>query len=176
MPEVVIERFHEKLLSVMKEAENLKVTERFQQLEPYIEQAFDLPLMIRIASGGYWKKANDSQKNQLVASFTRMSVSTYASRFSRYSGQAFEFVSVNPGPKKTHLVETRIVSPGHKPVGITYVMRKSGDQWRIIDVLLDNKISELAVRRSEYRRVLRKNGLSGLITILEKKASVLLAD
>lgn len=175
-PDAVVERFHETLLAVMKEADSLGVTGRYQRLEPDIGQAFDLALMIRVASGAHWKKATESQRQRLLAAFTRMSVSTYASQFDGFSGQSFETVGVRPGPQQTQLVKTRIVRPEDEPVGLTYVTRESDGGWRIVDILLDDEISELAVRRSEYHRVLKSKGLEGLIAILEEKADVLLAD
>ena len=55
-------------------------------------------------------------------------------------------------------------------------MLQSGGAWRIVDVLLDSSISELAVRRSEYARVLRKDGIDGLIATLGEKADALAAE
>ena len=172
----VIQRFQQSLLAVMKEAESLGVTGRYQRLQPIIEEAFHLPLMIRVATGSFWKKADEEQRSRLVAAFERLSVSTYANRFDGYSGQVFEIVDQRPGPQKTVLVKTRIVSPGDSPVRLTYVVKEFEGQWRIVDILLDNDISELAVRRSEYRRLLKNNGVDGLIATLNDKADGLVAQ
>ena len=172
----VIQRFQQSLLAVMKEAESLGVTGRYQRLQPIIEEAFHLPLMIRVATGSFWKKADEEQRSRLVAAFQRLSVSTYANRFDGYSGQVFEIVDQRPGPQKTVLVKTRIVSPGDSPARLTYVVKEFKGQWRIVDILLDNDISELAVRRSEYRRLLKNNGVDGLIATLNDKADGLVAE
>ncbi len=172
----VIQRFQENLLAVMKEAKSLGVKGRYERLEPKIEEAFHLPLMIRVATGSFWKKADKEQRSGLVAAFKYMSVSTYANRFDGYSGQVFEIVDQRPGPQKTVLVKTRIVSPGDSPARLTYVMKEYKGQWRIVDILLDNDISELAVRRSEYRRLLKQKGVDGLIATLNDKADGLVAQ
>ncbi len=172
----VIQRFQQDLLAVMKEAESLGVTGRYQRLQPRIEEAFHLPLMIRVAAGSFWKKADTEQRSRLVAAFKRLSISTYANRFDGYSGQVFEIVDQRPGPQKTVLVKTRIVSPGDSPARLTYVVKEYEGQWRIVDILLDNDISELAVRRSEYRHLLKKNGVDGLIAALNRKADGLVAQ
>ncbi|HEB79525.1 MAG TPA: toluene tolerance protein [Rhodospirillales bacterium] len=168
----VIERFHANLLSVMKEARTLGLQGRYSRLEPEIEQAFNLTLMVRIATGSFWKKANEAQRKDLLSSFKRISVSTYASQFNSFSGQSFRTLGEKPGPQKTQLVETQIMRPPKAPVKITYVMK--GD--RIIDVLLDNSISELAVRRSEYRYILSDSGIPGLINVLNEKANKLIQE
>ncbi len=172
----VIQRFQQDLLAVMKEAKILGVTGRYQRLQPKIEEAFHLPLMIRVATGSFWRKADKEQQSRLVAAFKRLSISTYANRFDGYSGQVFEIVDQRPGPQKTVLVKTRIVSPGDSPARLTYVVKEFKGQWRIVDILLDNDISELAVRRSEYRRLLRNKGVDGLIATLNDKADGLVAQ
>ena len=175
-PSEVVDRFHEVLLSVMKKASSTSVTARYKELKPEIEKAFNLPFMIRITIGPRWNRASEQQKSELIEAFKRMSVGTYASRFNGYSGQLFKTLKVRTGPKGTRLVDTRIESPNDASVRITYVMGKFGDKWKIIDVLLDRGISEMAVRVSEFRAILRSNGLAGLTWALNKKASKLLKN
>ncbi len=172
----VIERFQENLLAVMKDAKSLGVKGRYERLEPRIEEAFHLSLMIRIATGSFWKKATEAQRSQLVAAFKHMSTSTYANRFDGYSGEVFEIVGQRPGPQNTVLLKTRIVSSDNTSAKLTYVMKEIKDRWRIVDVLLDNDISELAVRRSEYSRLLKKEGVDALIATLNNKADGLVAE
>ena len=74
------------------------------------------------------------------------------------------------GPQKTMLVDTVLKNPSDTDVAFTYVCREIKGAWRIIDVLLGTGISELAVRRSEYRQILRADGIDGLISILKGKA------
>ncbi len=175
-PRAVVEAFHESLLAVMKKADELGMQGRYRHLEPRIDEAFDLARMIRVASGSHWRKADPAKRRQLLGAFRRMSVSSYAAQFDGYSGQSFVTVGERKEPKNIHLVETRILSPGEEPVDITYVTKNSGDGWRIVDVLLDNAISELAVRRSEYRRILIIRGVDGLIAALNRKAATLQAE
>lgn len=175
-PSELVGAFHESLLGVMKAAKTLGVKGRYEKLESRIEESFHLPLMIRVAASSYWKKADPTQTEKLIHAFTRLSVSTYASRFDSYSGQSFETRGEKQGPQNTTLVETRIIDPDSDFVEITYVTRKIKGEWRIVDVLVDTGISALAVRRSEYRRVLKTRGIDGLIDILNKKADQLLTE
>ncbi len=175
-PRALVERFQGNLLAVMKEAETLGVKGRYERLVSPIEETFHLSLMIRVATGSFWKKATKAQRSGLLAAFKHMSVSTYANQFDGYSGQVFEIVGQRPGPQKTVLVKTTIVSPGDSPAKLTYVVKEFQGQWRIVDVLLDNDISQLAVRRSEYRGLLKNNGVDALIATLNTKADGLVAE
>ena len=175
-PRVLVERFQGNLLAVMKEAETLGVKGRYDRLVSSIEETFYLPLMIRIASGPYWKGANQTQRSRLISAFRRMSVSRVATLFDGYAGETFEAIGEKPGPQNTLLVKTRIVIPDKSSVNLTYVAKTIKERWRLIDIIIDNGISELSVRRSEYRRVLQKEGVDGLIATLNKKADELIAQ
>lgn len=169
-PTAVIETFHSVLLSVMKDANRLGVDGRYKRLAGPIRLSYDFEDMTRISSGSYWRRATDEEKNKLIIAFGRVSIGTYAVRFDGYSGQSFKVAGEKAGPRGTVLVKASIISPGDDPVGITYVMKADGQTWRIVDVLLAGGISELAVRRSEYRSVLKAAGVTGLIAALNKKA------
>lgn len=174
-PAAVVETFHANLLAVMKEAKNLGPKGRYERLSDPVTQAFNLRLTIRIATGSFWRKANAEQRGRLVEAFRRLSISNYAVQFDGFSGQSFRTVETRDGPHRTMLVQTQLVRPDDGPVGLTYVL-KSGrkNDWQIVDVLLDDDISQLAVRRSEYRRILDNRGIDGLITTINDKTKSLI--
>lgn len=175
-PSDIVEGFQAKLLQVMKEAKNLSVRERFDRLSPSVEAAFHMQLMIQIATGSYWKDATATERMQLVEAFHRMSVTTLATLFDGYSGEVFKLVKERPGPQKTQIVMTKILKSDKSTVDIAYVARRFKEGWRLIDVIVDSGISELKVRQSEYRMVLKKEGVPGLISLLNSKAAELLSN
>lgn len=172
-PEAVVDRFHAVLLDVMKAAKTLGHKGRAERLKPAIEQTFHLRAMIQIATGGAWRQASDKQKADLTAAFAALSTATYAANFDGHSGEKFETVGTRPGPQDTTLVDTKIVKAEGSPVEITYVAKKAGSGWKIVDVVVDRGISELAVKRSEYTSVLKNSGVNGLISVLNRKADEL---
>jgi phospholipid transport system substrate-binding protein len=173
-PRSVVEGFHGALLHIMKNADSLGVRGRYNYLKQPAADALDLTNMIRVASGSFWRKAGEDDRQRLVDAFSRFSIATYASQFDGYSGQRFQTVGNRPGPQQTVLVATRIVDTDGDGADLTYVMKDRDGRWLIADILLDNVISQLAVRRSEYHMVLRKNGIGGLSSILNDKADALL--
>lgn len=174
-PRAVVDAFHAGLLDVMRRAENLDFDARYAALKPSVESAFHFPLMVRVISGTSWRDASPAQQSSLTETFTHMSVTNYAARFDGYSGQSFETVGQRDGPQSTVLVETHLVRPDDDPVTLTYVTKKFGEEWRIVDVLLTGGISELALRHSEYRKILRDRGVEGLIRSLKDKAAEMAA-
>ena len=67
-------------------------------------------------------------------------------------------------------VKTRLVRPDDEDVTLDYRLRKTDTGWRIIDVYANGTISELALRRSEYSALLRREGFASLIEALDKKS------
>lgn len=175
-PGKVVEQFQASLLEVMKEAETLTVQQRYSRLKPSVEKSFHIPLMIQIASAGYWKESTKSERQQLVDAFLRMSISILATLFSGYDGEVFKLIGEKPGPQNTTLVMTKLIKADKSTVEIAYVTRLIQNEWRIIDVIVDSGISELKVRRSEYRQILKNKGVQGLIALLNGKADELVSQ
>ena len=93
-----------------------------------------------------------------------------------YSGERFETIGEGPGRQSVYSVKTRIVDPDGSHVAITYIAKRSSNRWCLIDVVVDDGISELAVRQSEYRLILQKRGIEGLIRALNVKADQLMSQ
>jgi phospholipid transport system substrate-binding protein len=172
-PRAVVEGFYRVLLDVMKQATGLGFEGRYRRLQPAIEEAYDLPLMIRLAVGPQWNSLSAAQQARLLDAFKRFTISTYANRFDGYESEYFEVRGEKSGVAGgATLVETRLVSP-KETVELNYLMRPDGGKWQIIDVFLSGTISELATRRAEYTSVLRRDGPEGLVGLLERKVGEL---
>jgi phospholipid transport system substrate-binding protein len=175
-PERVIERLHASLLEVMQSAAELGYEGRHQRLEPVLEQSYDFPFMIRIALGPTWRELDQRQRAELTELFTDMSVANYAARFNGYDGERFEILGAEPGPRDAVLVRSRIVPADNEPVELNYLLKEFEDGWRIIDVLLAARYSELARQRAEFAAVLRSGGVPDLVATLERKIAQLTAE
>jgi phospholipid transport system substrate-binding protein len=172
-PRLVVEGFYAVLLDTMKQATSLRYEGRYRQLQPAIEAAFNLPLMIRLAVGPQWNTLTPPQQDRLLDSFRRFTVATYASRFDGFQGEHFEVTGEAPSPTGGTLVDTRLVSPKDDPVELNYLLRQGDAGWQIIDVFLSGTISQLATWRAEFTSVLRRDGADGLVALLEQKVAAL---
>lgn len=173
-PAAVIEKLHEKLISVMRAADALGYAGRREELAPVLLASFDLRRMSQVTVGSNWKAMTDAQRDALVEAFTDMTISNYASRFKGFSGEFFETLGTLETPHKDIVVQTHIVTSDEK-IRIDYLLRETPDGWRIIDIFLKGTISELAARRSEYMTVIRDQGVDVLIGAVRKKAASLAA-
>ncbi|MGO4685340.1 ABC transporter substrate-binding protein [Hyphomicrobium sp. 2TAF46] len=174
-PEKTINGLNAKLLDTMKQAQALGVQGRFNALAPVLSSTYDIQSMSRAAVGQSWDAFQPEQKAAVTDAFARMMIATYAKRFDGFSGETFEIAEITDRPPSDKMVKTRIVQSSGKPVAINYLMRKTGSQWKIVDVYLDGTISELASRRAEFTSILKAGGADALIASLKKQGDKLLS-
>ena len=166
----VIDQFHTSLIDVMKGGPQLGYEGRYKTLAPIIDRTFNLAQMAQLSVGPFWSKLDAAQRESLVESFTRLTVATYASRFDNFSGQAFR-VTGEPTPRGDALMVTAELKRSNgEIIPITYYMRRFDAGWQTVDVFLKGAISEMATKRAEYSSVLQRQGLDGLIRVIDEKA------
>ena len=173
----VVGGFYDTLLATMKDGPALKFAGRVERLSPTITTAFDLATMTRIAAGAQWPAIKPDEQKQLVESFSRFSVASYAANFDSWSGERFEVLKEGPAPGSGGgvIVETKLVPKNGDPVQLNYLLRPGSGGLRIIDVFVNGTISELAARRSEFASVLSRDGAKGLNEMLESRFKELAA-
>jgi len=170
-----VERLTSVLLDTMKQAEELGFEGRAEKLEPVLREIFDFPFMARLSVGRHWSKLSDAQRQELVDHFARMSIATFAARFDGYSGQTWEVLSPQDGPRNTVLVPTRLAKNPEDAVTISYLMRETEAVWRAVDVYLKGTYSELATKRSEYGSIIEREGFQALLDRIERRITELRA-
>jgi phospholipid transport system substrate-binding protein len=162
------------LITAMKKGSSINFAARRDLLAPFIQRDYDLPFMTRIVVGSAWRGFSPGDRQKLVDAFTAFSIADYAKNFSGFSGEHFEVdPSPAPLPSGDCIVHTKLFTSDPEPVQLDYLMRKTGDRWRIIDVYLSGTISQVAARRSEYSAIVRQGGAPALTDLLTKKAAEL---
>ncbi|HXE02917.1 MAG TPA: ABC transporter substrate-binding protein [Hyphomicrobium sp.] len=174
-PEKTIDALNAKLLDTMKQAQQLGVQGRFNALAPVLAKTYDIASMSRMAVGQSWETLQPEQQAAVTDAFGRMMFATYAKRFDGFSGESFQIVGIAERAPADKMVHTQIVQSNGKPVAINYLMRKTGPDWKVVDVYLDGTISELASRRAEFTSIMRAGGPDALIASLRKQGDRLLA-
>jgi phospholipid transport system substrate-binding protein len=175
-PSTVIGRFHETLIGVMKESQQLAYQQRFDRLAPAVTSTYDLDFMASKAVGSHWSQLGTDGQQRWLQAFRRFTIANYAGRFDGYSGQSFETLGEEPGANETAVVRTVLRNPSSTDVQLNYRMRRTPAGWRVIDVYLNGSVSELALRRAEYTAAFDRNGLDEVLATLENKIDDLSAD
>ncbi len=175
-PSDIVGRLNAVLLEVMQQADELGFSGRYDRLAPVLSEAFNFPMMARVSVGRHWRKLENSDRDRLVDAFGRMSIATFAARFDGYSGERFVVLGERPAPRKAILVRNRLIKNDGEAVPINYLLKSEQGRWLVVDVFLDAKYSELAMKRSEYGSVIKNTGFDELIRALDEKIAKLAAE
>lgn len=164
-----IEQLQSSLISSMKAGSKLDYKARYKELDPVVAKAFDFPFIAQLVLGPDWSKLSADQQKDFIAALNQLSTSSYASEFDRYSGQRFDYVSERdvPGGK----LERYTFEAGGKTIHFDYQMRQSGGDWKIANVIVDG-VSDLALKRGQYRKLFSDRGYKGLIAWINKQIAV----
>ena len=171
-PQDVVRSFYGVLLGNMREGRVLGESGRLARLAPVVDRSFDIPAMTRLAIGPSWASLTPAQQQQLIAAFGHYVAATYADQFDTYSGEQLQVTGERPLGADV-VVETRIVKSKSDVTRLDSLWRQDQGGRRISDVYLDGSISQLAVHRSEFHSILRREGVDGLVIALNREVDLL---
>jgi phospholipid transport system substrate-binding protein len=166
---LVVEKLHAALLGVMKDATRLGYQGRYERLAPILMETYDTAFMAEKSVGRHWNLATPADQAALVETFSRFMVANYAGRFDGYAGEHFEILGEDPSAQGTVLVRSRLVEKEDEGVQLNYRLRPVDGSWKIIDVYLNGTVSELALRRSEYTSLIKRDGWQAVLTALDAR-------
>jgi phospholipid transport system substrate-binding protein len=169
-PAAPIQALDAALIVAMKSAKTASFQARADALAPAIDAAFDLPGILKSTVGLQWASIPPAQQTQMLAAFRAFTIASYAGNFNSYDGQT---ITIVPPPRQVgadEIVQTTIVSDGVTN-RIDYQMRTIDGVWKAEDVLLDGTISNVAVQRSDFRKLLATGDARKLIDSLNKRAA-----
>ena len=120
------------------------------------------------ATGKYWRRAKDDEKERIIAAFRKILEDTYAKVLSRYSDQKVVLIESKLRGDNTVLVGVE-VRDGDKTARIDYIFYEKNGAMKITDVLVE-KISLLDTYRRQFAQIAKKEGTAGLAKRLETLA------
>ncbi|MBX3615742.1 ABC transporter substrate-binding protein [Nitrosomonas sp.] len=168
-PEQVIQYLQSSLLHVMQNGEKLGYDGRYKYLEPVIDQSHDISLIIKTILGAtYWSQLDPTQQALMVETFRQLSIATYAGRFTQHEGEQFRIIEQRNLPRDQVLVRSQLTKSDGGTVNFDYVLHLDQGHWRITNILFDG-VSDLAIKRGEYRSILQRSGFQALIDMLKEK-------
>jgi len=171
-PQSNVRGFYDALLTTMRNGPTLGQSGRYARLAPVVDRVFDVPSMTRLAIGSSWAALSPAQQQQLVEAFRHYIAATYADRFDSYSGQQLQVTGERPYNGDV-VVQTKIVKSDGDTTTLDYLMRQNQGSWQVSDVYFDGTISQVAIQRSEFYSILRRDGVDGLVMALNRKVDLL---
>lgn len=151
---------------------NAGLAQREAAFGDLLMREFDLALIGRFALGRYWKQASADQRTEYVAVFGAFVVKKYAALMGGYAGETLAVKGARAAGEQDQIVLTRIERPSGPPIEAEWRVRMNEGRWRIIDISVEG-ISMAVTQRAEFKSVVQKNGVDGLIEVLTARVSKL---
>ncbi|HJT50723.1 MAG TPA: HpnM family protein [Nitrosospira sp.] len=167
-PRQVVSKLQEALIKAMREGAKLGYQGRYELLAPVVDQTHDLDFIARTTLGANWAQLSPEQQRTFTDVFRKLSIATYAGWFKEHDGERFEFLEQQPMPRDQVMVRSKLIQSGGDPVRFDYILRQGKEGWRIVNILADG-VSDLALKRVEYRAILQRDGFQKLVDMLKKK-------
>lgn len=144
--------------------------ERRRGIERIAEANIDFDTLSKLVLTQWWSRLSPADQREFVAQFQQHLAVTYGRNFEHFHDETVEVLgdrAVSDGDWK---VLTRIVRPSAQSVTVNYRLRKIGEQWRIIDVLIEG-VSLVSNFRSQFHAILADGGAPHLLQVLRDKNS-----
>jgi phospholipid transport system substrate-binding protein len=168
-PDALVKSNVDEVLSVIKQNKDRRTLNDLA--EKKVLPHFDFQTMTQLAVGKSWREANQDQQRRLEQAFRGLLVNTYTAALTQ-SAVGDAKVEVKPAqvkPEQTDVtVKTVATQNGGKPVAIDYRMKRTGNGWKVYDVVVEN-LSLVTNYRDSFSAEIGRSGIEGLIKALEAK-------
>ena len=128
--------------------------------------------MIQMIIGVHWNNISEAKKKELTEVFQTYIASNYLRMFEKISNPSFEQSAEKKIGKNYRLIKTFLILNKDERVEINYLLLKKNEEWKIFDVLLAGSVSEIATKKSEFRKYLKNGNIEELINALKKVSNL----
>jgi phospholipid transport system substrate-binding protein len=139
---------------------------RRDKLRDIVAPRFDFEEMSRRSLGSNWNTINAEEQTQFVTLFSELLSKTYIARIEMAGRDTVTIGSETVELPKSY-IKTMVNYKGDK-FPIDYKLIQHNGDWRVYDVLIEN-IGLVGNYRNEFAGILRKDGIKGLLSMLEEK-------
>lgn len=145
------------------------------QFRDLFREGFAIKGIARYVLGSGWSSASNADRAEYLTLFEDVIVTTWADRFSDYSGQKFTIentVDASSAGAAEHVAIIRSIffTDPQTPIQIDWRVASRGDIFKITDVVVEG-VSMANTQRDEFSSVIASNSgeISALLDILRNK-------
>jgi phospholipid transport system substrate-binding protein len=144
-------------------------SERRRLIRKELDQRIDWATVARSSLGRHWAERTGAERTEFVGLFSRLLEDTYIDRFETYYGdldrmdyQGEKIIDDYASVRVQITTKDQVVHP------IEYRLQKSGQEWRIYDVLIEG-VSLVKNYRDQFNEILSKSSYEKLVADLRAK-------
>jgi len=119
----------------------------------------------------HWRAATPDQRTRFVEAFYRVLLKQYAARVLDFERDQLRILpSRAPAKGSIAKVQTEVTLEDGTPTRVDYVMRRSGEDWKVFDVYVEG-VSYVVSYREEFNTEITNTSLEATIERLERDAA-----
>jgi len=171
--DVVYSAIHS-IIDVLENREDkTKITESDREgIRKVVAGKFDYREMSRRSTGKPWKAMDEDKKAAFTELFRQVLEYSYGNQLSAYHGQKVELKDAefkkNKARVKGAVVDTNRSTP------MEYRLYQTPTGWQVYDIKIEG-VSMITTFRKDFKSIIKKQGVDGLMATLEKKVEKLKA-
>ena len=154
-----VNELHESLIKISNKTIN---SDNLELIDDVVKNSYDLEKMGKIIIGVDWKQMDTKSKKEFINVFKRFISVNYFRRFNKINELNFEHQTVKVIGDKFKLAGV-ILTADNEKLKIDYLLGFKNEKWKIFDVLIDGSISEVATKKSDFKKIIKEEGISGLV-------------
>ena len=154
-----VNELHESLIKISNKTIN---SDNLALIDDVVKNSYDLEKMGKIIIGVDWKQMDSNTQKEFINVFKRFISVNYFRRFNKINELDFENQTVTDIENKFKLARV-ILTADNEKFKIDYLLGFKNEKWKIFDVLLDGSISEVATKKSDFKKIIKEEGVSGLV-------------
>ena len=143
------------------------ITEFYQRVDSILTPIIDFEVLIKSIIGKKnYQETSSEQKNRFKLALKNQLIRIYAKTIVEYANSKITIISSSK-VKSFHLVKTELsVGQGKPAFQVIYVMKKSTDNWKIVEVVANGLRLVKSLRKSLLPEI-EENGIESVINRLE---------
>ena len=171
-PQIIVQKATERMMTELREKRDAIAKDKTivnEIVERILVPEIASNTIARKVMGKYARSATDEQKKRFAAAFRGYMVRFYSNAFAEYTDETVDYLDAPDFENERRVtIRTKLNLSAGEPIPINYVMQRSRDTWKIIDVVIEG-ISLVISNRTQFGNSISRDGLDTVIAKLEYK-------
>ena len=167
VPRALIEQTANRIVAILAQKDQPAAV-RIGEIEKIAYEIFDFTTMSKLVLARNWRKLDKAKRSEFVREFKQHLSRTYGTRLDRYDQENVDVYGAQVEVRDDVSIKTRIRGGQFDGAEIAYRLRKRGEDWKIIDVVIEG-VSLVSNYRSQFAGVLNSGTIDDLLAKLRDK-------
>jgi phospholipid transport system substrate-binding protein len=167
-PKVLVDQTYSKVMEIALNVEDQSTL--VEGLTSTLDGLLDYDAFSRKALKGTWDTLNRREMRQFVPLFKKLVIQTYAKRFKPKTVFRVSYREETKwlDEEQRNALVLSTVHGERMAADVTYHLRRTGSQWRVVDLEVD-EVSMALNWRKQFARIIKRDGFKALCDKLKKK-------